>query len=411
MEEKDTFTFMEENVMASKKPKRKFVRELKKVVLYSVVFGIVGGSAFTVANGVISELMQKKDKEQIALESTVKPTVDPTQLQIEKNKKDDVEKITLDVSHMEQMYELVGKQAQETNQSIVGISDYQEEEEIPLLGDDVAGYIVAKTKDNIMVLTRYSEVKGTKHFQIRFFDEGLAVGSLYSYDKRMNLAIIKVPMKEIGTDSQKYLKILELGESSLLELGDLVYTTGQPNGTMYSMEMGYITGDMQYLSMEDYRFDLYSTNMMRYSDGYAIVCNMQGEWIGLMEHDYTDDSICRFVGTNKLKIILENLLNDETQVYAGVIAGELPKDYLLQHNILQGIYVNEVEIDSPVSEAGIMAGDVICRIDGNPIDTVMHFYENLQKYEPGDKVKFTVVRGVSQDRKEIEIEVELKERN
>ena len=130
-----------------------------------------------------------------------------------------------------------------------------------------------------------------------------------------------------------------------------------------------------------------------------------------MEHDYKDDSICRFVGTNKLKIILENLLNDETQVYAGVIAGELPKDYLLQHNILQGIYVNEVEIDSPVSEAGIMAGDVICRIDGNPIDTVMHFYENLQKYEPGDKVKFTVVRGVSQDRKEIEIEVELKERN
>ena len=54
MADKEEFSFMEEKIMESKKPKRRFVAEAKRMVLLGIIFGSVAGACFACVNGMIS---------------------------------------------------------------------------------------------------------------------------------------------------------------------------------------------------------------------------------------------------------------------------------------------------------------------------------------------------------------------
>ncbi len=65
--------------------------------------------------------------------------------------------------------------------------------------------------------------------------------------------------------------------------------------------------------------------------------------------------------------------------------------------------IERVEDDSPAAKAGIQAGDVITRFDGEEIDTFDTLSGVVRKKKPGDKVKLEVRRGSETVKLEIEI--------
>ena len=60
-----------------------------------------------------------------------------------------------------------------------------------------------------------------------------------------------------------------------------------------------------------------------------------------------------------------------------------------------GIVVFSVVERSPAAAAGLQAGDIIVRFDGDEIRTVADFLGRLRKHKPGEQVDVTVVRGDS----------------
>jgi S1-C subfamily serine protease len=73
----------------------------------------------------------------------------------------------------------------------------------------------------------------------------------------------------------------------------------------------------------------------------------------------------------------------------------------------RGVLVREVIDGGPADEAGMRAGDVIVRFDGDEIETVEDLFAKLREVEPGDEVELAVVR----DGDERELTVELGERS
>ena len=69
--------------------------------------------------------------------------------------------------------------------------------------------------------------------------------------------------------------------------------------------------------------------------------------------------------------------------------------YRIQTNLNNGIYVADVQSNSPASKAGIQAGDVITQFDGKDIESYKDFLTQLYSKNPGDTVKLTINRNGS----------------
>jgi S1-C subfamily serine protease len=58
----------------------------------------------------------------------------------------------------------------------------------------------------------------------------------------------------------------------------------------------------------------------------------------------------------------------------------------------QGAVVQEVIAGSPAEDAGVAIGDIITTVDGTPIDANHRLADVVGHYQPGDRIKITVLR-------------------
>jgi C-terminal processing protease CtpA/Prc len=93
--------------------------------------------------------------------------------------------------------------------------------------------------------------------------------------------------------------------------------------------------------------------------------------------------------------------------YAGVHLQELGEGLAKYFKVDKGVLISDVEKDSPAQKAGLEAGDVIVRIDGDATEDAGDVRRLVRRHEPGETAKFEIVRkGKTQT-----VEVKLGERS
>lgn len=61
--------------------------------------------------------------------------------------------------------------------------------------------------------------------------------------------------------------------------------------------------------------------------------------------------------------------------------------------VSHGLYVQEVERNSPAAQGGIQRGDIVIQIDGVPLDEDHSLVNVLMRHKVGDEVMVVVFRG------------------
>ena len=51
--------------------------------------------------------------------------------------------------------------------------------------------------------------------------------------------------------------------------------------------------------------------------------------------------------------------------------------------------------DTPAAEAGLQSGDVVTKLDGQPVDSADELRSLIDSKQPGDTVELTITRGDS----------------
>ena len=100
---------------------------------------------------------------------------------------------------------------------------------------------------------------------------------------------------------------------------------------------------------------------------------------------------------NTAKPIIESLINEETipeskQAYLGITGGDMTEDMANAYGMPTGIYVSEIQQNSPAQKAGMQAGDVIVEFDGSSVTTMENLQNKLEKKSAGTKVTIKVKR-------------------
>lgn len=291
---------------------------------------------------------------------------------------------------------------EEVNLSVVGISKIKElgssifaEKGIEKLG---LGTGVIATKNGYIVTNRH--VSGDKFSNCYVTLEN---GSTYDAkvvwaDETLDLSIVKINLTG--------LKPAKFGNSNSVKAGEPVYAIGNPIGYEFerTVTSGIISAKSRTIKfIEDNKeilmSDLIQTDAtINPGNSGGPLINQKGEVIGINSLKIeTAEGIGFAVPVNVIKPIIEKFASTGNfeEPYIGVsgydknIIPYINKDLKLD----SGVYIENVEPNSPAYEVGLLKGDIILKIDDKPIYTMNDIKEYIYTKTPGETIKMEYKRG------------------
>jgi serine protease Do len=289
---------------------------------------------------------------------------------------------------------------------VVGVSNYYQTE----LVSTGSGAIYLTQEGNVYVITNNHVIDGATNVTVTFVNgeevDAIVVGS----DKFTDLALLKVPVDFT-------VKTFDLGDSSLVKVGETVLAIGSPLGFEFSgsVTMGIISGtdrivpvDIDGDGTDDWDSIVLQTDAaINPGNSGGPLINMAGELIGITSMKIADSSVEGMgfaIPVNEIVPIIEQLMANGRVIrpllgVSAVSIDTMPTAqksfYGIQLDLDKGIMITGVQTGSPAAKAGLKAKDVITIFDGVTVTSFKQFRRLLYGKQVGDTVEVTYVRGTS----------------
>lgn len=211
-------------------------------------------------------------------------------------------------------------------------------------------------------------------------------------DETTDLAVIKI--------DKTGLTAAEFGESSNLNVGELVAVIGNPYGKEFanSVTVGYISALNRKLTISGRTYNLIQTDaaINAGNSGGALV-NNKGQVIGISSAKISStdvEGMCFAIPIDEALPIIKELISDGkiTRPYIGIVGMNVTETMAKMYNLQEGVYVYSIDENSPASKVNLKKGDVVTAIDSIEITTMEELNEIKNKKKIGDKVTLTVDR-------------------
>ena len=290
-----------------------------------------------------------------------------------------------------------------------------------------SGFIVAKTKDNLMIATNNHVVSGATTLSVCFVGndvvnaeeetvdmsgsdgdvnvEDAVSAKIKGTDESNDLAVVAVQKSDIPEDTLSQIKIAQLGNSDDLQVGEQVVAIGNALGYGQSVTSGWISALNRNISTDDgTSSSLIQTDAaINPGNSGGALLNMQGEVIGINSAKYADSAVEGMgyaIPISKAQPILEELMNRQTRdkvesenaAYLGVVTADLSTEAIQMYDMPEGAFVIRVEKNSAAGKAGIQKGDIIVSFDGQTVSGKDDLESKLAYYASGETVDVVVSR-------------------
>ena len=213
-------------------------------------------------------------------------------------------------------------------------------------------------------------------------------------DPPTDVALIKI-------EADGDLPYLQLGDSDRLEVGDWVLAFGNPFGLSHTLTAGIVSAKGRTgIGLTDYENFIQTDAAINPGNSGGPLVNLDGEVVGMNTAIFSRSGGYMGIGfaipINMAKNIRQQLLDQGsvTRGRLGVYIQELTRDLAESFGIDQGngILVAQVMEDSPAAAAGLQQGDVILELNGEKVENVGSFRNDISLTAPGTEVELLVLR-------------------
>ena len=255
-----------------------------------------------------------------------------------------------------------------------------------------SGWII--NQDGVIV-TNNHVVAGAETVTITLDDGSTFPAQAVSTDPLTDLAIVKI-------DAQN-LPAADIGDSSVLKIGEQVAAIGNSLGMGIGMKGGWISRLRVSLpvSAGETLDDLIETDAaINPGNSGGPLVNMAGEVIGITSAKVAMvgvEGMGYAISINAAIPIINELITNGYVIrsYLGVQLSDVNPTMVWWYNLAvdKGAFVTYVGPDSPAAQAGIEPGDVIVSLDDEEISTAQDLIKAIHARQIGQRVKIVFWRG------------------
>ncbi len=274
---------------------------------------------------------------------------------------------------------------------------------------DTFGVIVAMSDYEAVVLTDLSALSSTEEIAVSVGGHEIEA-VLKEQDELTGLVSLTVNLRKLPEAVRQGLCAITLGNSYEVKLGDRVVLAGSPLGVPDSVLSSNITYIDKEVCVTDGLYRILYTDAPAVKGGAGVLLNLKGEMIGWITSTYRSSRLAQFasaLGVSELKYIMEDLILGEGTGLLGVTVHNITEEIAEEFNLPSGLYVTEVDNQTPAYLVGIQKGDIITAVNETELRTVRSLQNLLSNMLPKEHVKVTVMRLSRESYKEVTFEVEL----
>lgn len=104
-----------------------------------------------------------------------------------------------------------------------------------------SGIILYEENSELYMLTNYHVVEGASSLSVTFVDDETYEAALCGYDANIDLAVLKVDISALSESTYSQIRVVEMGDSDALEVGEQVVAIGNALGYGQSVTTGIVS--------------------------------------------------------------------------------------------------------------------------------------------------------------------------
>ncbi|MDB5754523.1 MAG: peptidase [Massilia sp.] len=261
------------------------------------------------------------------------------------------------------------------------------ERDMPVFGAG-SGFIVSP--DGV-ILTNAHVVRDAKEVTVKLQDRREYRARVLGSDPKTDVAVLKIDAKN--------LPVVPIGKSSDLKVGEWVLAIGSPFGLDSTVTAGVVSAKGR--SLDDSNVSFIQTDVaVNPGNSGGPLFNTRGEVVGINSQIYSQtggsQGLSFAIPIDVAYRIKEQLVETGTVKHAklGVTVQEVNQGFADSFKLEspEGALVSNVERGGAADKAGLKSGDVIRKLDGQPIVASVDLPAMLTLAKPGQKVTMDVWR-------------------
>jgi S1-C subfamily serine protease len=245
-----------------------------------------------------------------------------------------------------------------------------------------------------LALTNSHVVHGAAHVRVTLADGRKTDAAILGDDPDTDLAVIRLDTHDVAA--------ITFGDSSRLQVGQLVIAMGSPYGFQATVTAGVVSALGRTFRSQSGRLidNIIQTDAaLNPGNSGGPLVNARGEVVGVNTAVILPaQGICFAIPANTANFVASRLIRDGkiTHSYIGVAGQNVPihqklvRFYKLETTT--GILVLSVEDDSPAVKAGLEDGDIIIALDRRATPTVDDLHRILTEDRIGKPIPLTILR-------------------
>ena len=260
--------------------------------------------------------------------------------------------------------------------------------------NSVTGVIVADNGQEYLIFGSNRVCQNGETVEVTFADGRSYVANVKQTDGTLGYAVYAVHKSSLAASTAEKIQVAALGRTGTAEQGNTIIAMGDPFGYGDSIGFGVIASSGTEKNRTDGEYRVIGTDISGAADGTGALFNVNGEVVGMIDASAgeEDTTTVTAYGISDLKPVIECLSNGESVPYLGITGVTVTEEIANEQEIPGGVYVQNVEADSPAMAAGIQSGDVITEIDKADVTTLSAYHAALMKQKTGDSIRIKGMR-------------------
>lgn len=386
--EEKKYSFLQETIKPKPISRKQLGRQLARFAIYGIVLGVFSCVGFYALRPWAQNWF-RGDLKTVTIPEDEEPSEETQNTQDEEA----VEEPVVDAESYEQIMDSMEERADEAYKGLVSVepvsADANWDARMTGINRSTTGIIAADNGQEILILTDAEICSGASEWNVVFQDGSRYATTLKKKDENSGLAVFSVSRGNITDTTWSAIKVSVLGNSNLITQGDPVLALGNMFGYAGGASFGMVSSVDYKTAFYDGECDVIATDIPASQGGAGVLFNMDGEVIGLISDSVwegKETSVANAYAISDLKTIIEFLANGEAVPYIGVHVTTVTTELQESQGMPAGVYVVDVDADSPAMAAGIQSGDIICQVARQDTTTISAFQRGVWETSAGQEI-------------------------